>query len=42
MREVAIIVGAKKKKKKKKPKLGNTEFKILKTDGLIWVGDKGR
>ena len=41
MREVAILVGAK-KKKKKKTKLGNTEFKILKTDGLIWVGDKGR
>ena len=41
MREVAIIVGAK-KKKKKQPKLGHTELKILKTDGLIWVGDKGR
>ena len=40
MREVAILVGA--KTKQNKTKLGNTEFKILKTDGLILVGDKGR
>lgn len=40
MREVAILVGAKKKKNTKTRK--HFEFKILKTDGLVWVGDKGR